>query len=131
MAAAGREEFNTLVEELVLGPEHPARPIGACGLRRPPALRALRVGAELIRAATPAATVHMSDPTWGNHAPLLGSSGLKLGRYPTTMLPRTQCGSTPCCSSWNAPQRAMCADTRCCHNPTGRTCAGAWARWQS
>ncbi len=47
---------------------------GGCG--------ALRVGAELIRAAAPAVTVHVSDPTWGNHTPLLGSSGLKLERYP-------------------------------------------------
>ena len=52
----GREEFNSAVEELVLGAGHPARRdrrartranAGRCG--------ALRVGAELIRAARPAA----------------------------------------------------------------------------
>jgi aspartate aminotransferase len=83
VSAAGREEFNAAVEELVLGRSHPARSgrrsrtvqaPGGCG--------ALRVGAELIRAAAPSATVHVSDPTWGNHAPLLGSSGLRLDRYP-------------------------------------------------
>jgi aspartate aminotransferase len=83
VAAAGREEYNVAVEHLVLGEAHPARrdrrvrtaqTPGGCG--------ALRVGAELIRAAAPAVTVHVSDPTWGNHPPLLGNSGLKLERYP-------------------------------------------------
>src|ERR1700733_695032 len=83
VAAAGREEFNQAVEELVLGSAHSARrerrvrtvqAPGGCG--------ALRLGAELIRAAAPAVTVHVSDPTWGNHTPLLGSSGLRLERFP-------------------------------------------------
>jgi aspartate/tyrosine/aromatic aminotransferase len=83
VAAAGREEYNTAVETLVLGPAHPARTMrrtrtaqtpGGCG--------ALRVGAELVRAVAPATRVHVSDPTWGNHAPLLGGCGLELERYP-------------------------------------------------
>jgi aspartate aminotransferase len=83
VAAAGREEFNTLVEELVLGADHPARrDRRARTVQTPGGCGALRVGAEVIRAAAPSATVHLSDPTWGNHAPLLGSSGLKLARYP-------------------------------------------------
>jgi aspartate aminotransferase len=40
------------------------------------------VGAELIRAIAPTAVVHLGDPTWGNHAPLLGGCGLRLERYP-------------------------------------------------
>src|SRR5450631_3272132 len=83
VAAAGREEFNTAVEELVLGIAHAARRDGrARTTQTPGGCGALRVGAELIRAASPSAAVHLSDPTWGNHAPLLGSSGLKLERYP-------------------------------------------------
>jgi aspartate aminotransferase len=83
VAAAGREEYNTSVESLVLGAAHPARTArrtrtaqtpGGCG--------ALRVGAELIRAIAPDTVVHLSDPTWGNHAPLLGGCGLRLERYP-------------------------------------------------
>jgi aspartate aminotransferase len=93
---------------------------GGCG--------ALRVGAELIRAATPSATVHISDPTWGNHPPLLGSSGLRLERYPyydaaahelrfEAMLERLD--------------RAAAGDVvlvhACCHNPTGADLApGQW-----
>jgi aspartate aminotransferase len=83
VAAPGREEYNHAVEALVLGNAHPARRSGRVRtVQAPGGCGALRVGAELIRAAAPAATVHVSEPTWANHIPLLGSSGLKLERYP-------------------------------------------------
>src|SRR5580658_9498173 len=83
VGAAGREEFNTALEELVLGAGHPARKDRrARTLQCPGGCGALRVGAELIKAASPKAAVYLSDPTWGNHAPLLGGCGLKLERYP-------------------------------------------------
>jgi aspartate aminotransferase len=130
VSAGGREEFNASVEQLVLGAVHRVRrerrvrtvqAPGGCG--------ALRVGAELIRAAAPATTVHVSDPTWGNHVPLLGSSGLRLERYPyydpaahelefDAMLERLD--------------RAAAGDVvlvhACCHNPTGADLAPE--QWQ-
>jgi aspartate aminotransferase len=121
VAAAGREEFNSSVEELVLGPQHPARADRRVRtIQTPGGCGALRVGAELIRAATPGATVHMSDPTWGNHGPLLGSSGLKLARYPyydgaahavrfEAMLQQLE----------RAPAGDVVLIHACCHNPTG------------
>jgi aspartate aminotransferase len=121
VAAAGREEFNSAVEELVLGASHVARrERRARAVQAPGGCGALRVGAELIRVASPSATVHVSDPTWGNHTPLLGSSGLRLDRYPyydaaghelrfAAMLERLD--------------RAAAGDVvlihACCHNPTG------------
>ena len=121
VSAAGREEFNSAVEEMVLGTSHVARrdrrtrtvqAPGGCG--------ALRVGAELIRAATPSAMVHVSDPTWGNHRPLLGSSGLRLQPYPyydaaahelrfDAMLERLD----------QAAAGDVLLVHACCHNPTG------------
>ncbi len=79
---AGNLEFNEAMFRLALGPLAEAlRPraaiiqtVGGCG--------ALRIGAELVRASEPDAVVHVSDPTWANHEPLLGSSGLVLQRYP-------------------------------------------------
>ena len=121
VAAAGREEFNSAVEELVLGTNHPARADGRVrSLQTPGGCGALRVGAELIRAAAPQAAVHLSDPTWGNHGPLLGSSGLKLERYPyydpsahemrfEAMLQRLR----------SAPAGDAVLLHACCHNPTG------------
>jgi aspartate/tyrosine/aromatic aminotransferase len=121
VAAAGREEFNTAVEELVLGIAHAARRDGrARTTQTPGGCGALRVGAELIRAASPSAAVHLSDPTWGNHAPLLGSSGLKLERYPyydplahklrfEAMLGRLE----------GAAAGDVVLVHVCCHNPSG------------
>ena len=121
VSAAGREEFNTAAEDLVLGTAHPARAgRRARTVQAPGGCGALRLGAELIRAAAPSATVFVSDPTWGNHGPLLGSSGLRLERYPyydpaehelrfEAMLERLD--------------RAAAGDVvlihACCHNPTG------------
>jgi len=121
VAAAGREEFNSAVEQLVLGSAHAARRDGrARTVQTPGGCGALRVGAELIRAAARATTVHVSDPTWGNHVPLLGSSGLALESYPyydsashrllfDAMLERLE--------------RAAPGDVvlvhGCCHNPSG------------
>jgi aspartate aminotransferase len=83
VAAAGREEYYTAVESMVLGDTHPARRARrARTAQTPGGCGALRVGAELLKAAAPGITVHVSDPTWPNHPSLLGNSGLKLERYP-------------------------------------------------
>ena len=132
VSAAGREEFNVAVEELVLG-DFP------CGSRsngaREPCRR--RAAAALCGWARnsfaprlPPATVHVSDPTWGNHVPLLGSSGLRLERYPyydaathelrfAAMLERLD--------------KAAAGDVvlvhACCHNPAGADLAPE--QWRS
>jgi len=60
VASAGREEFNAAVEELVLGKTHAARrERRARTVQAPGGCGALRLGAELIRAAAPAAAVHV------------------------------------------------------------------------
>jgi aspartate aminotransferase len=121
VAAAGREEFNSAVEELVLGTAHAVRrDRRATTVQTPGGCGALRVGAELIRAAAPTVAVHVSDPTWGNHTPLLGSSGLRLERYPyydtaahelrfEAMLERLD----------RAAEGDVVLIHACCHNPTG------------
>ncbi len=121
VAAAGREEFNSAVEEMVLGAAHATRrDRRARTVQTPGGCGALRVGAELIRAAAPAVSVHVSDPTWGNHTPLLGSSGLRLERYPyydpaahqlrfQAMLERLD----------RAAEGDVVLVHGCCHNPTG------------
>jgi aspartate/tyrosine/aromatic aminotransferase len=129
VAAAGREEFNGALEELVLGASHAARrerrsrtvqTPGGCG--------ALRVGAELIRAAAPQATVHVSDPTWGNHTPLLGSSGLRLERYPYYDAKSHELHFDAMLEQLDraAPGDVVLVHA-CCHNPTGTDLtAGQW-----
>jgi aspartate aminotransferase len=131
VSAAGREEFNAAVEELVLGAAHPARrDRRARTLQAPGGCGALRVGAELIKDAAPNAAVYLSDPTWGNHAPLIGDCGLKLERYPyydavshemkfEQMLQRLQSAN---------PGDAVLIHA-CCHNPTGADLSAA--QWQT
>src|ERR1700689_4568891 len=121
VGAAGREEFNTALEECVLGAGHPTRKDRrARTLQCPGGCGALRVGAELIKAASPKAVVYLSDPTWGNHAPLLGGCGLRLERYPyydaaahrllfEEMLDRLQ----------HARGGALVLVRASCHNPCG------------
>jgi aspartate aminotransferase len=131
VSAAGREEFNAAVEELVLGAAHPARrDRRARTLQAPGGCGALRVGAELIKDAAPNAAVYLSDPTWGNHAPLIGDCGLKLERYPyydafahemkfEQMLHRLQ----------TAREGDAVLIHACCHNPTGADLDAA--QWQA
>jgi aspartate aminotransferase len=121
VSAAGREEFNSAVEELVLGSSHGARrERRARTVQAPGGCGALRVGAELIRAASPSATVHVSDPTWGNHVPLLGSSGLRLARYPYYDAAAHELRFTAMLEHLD---QAAAGDVvlvhACCHNPTG------------
>jgi aspartate aminotransferase len=121
VSAAGREEFNSSVEELVLGSSHGARrERRARTVQAPGGCGALRVGAELIRAATPSATVHVSDPTWGNHEPLLGSSGLRLVRYPYYDAAAHELRFTAMLEHLD---QAAAGDVvlvhACCHNPAG------------
>jgi aspartate aminotransferase len=121
VAAAGRAEFNEAVEQLVLGAAHGAR--GARRVRTaqtPGGCGALRVGAELIRAAAPKATVYVSDPTWGNHMPLLGSSGLRLERYPYYDARSRELRFDELLERLNraAPGDVVLVHA-CCHNPTG------------
>ena len=127
VAAAGRTEFNEAVEMLVLGASHGAR--GARRVRTaqtPGGCGALRVGAELIRAAAPKTTVHVSDPTWGNHVPLLGSSGLKLERYPYYKNGAVRFEDMLDRLSRAAPGDVVLVHA-CCHNPTGADLSmGQW-----
>ncbi len=131
VAAAGRAEFNDAVVELVLGAAHGARSArrvrtaqtpGGCG--------ALRVGAELIRAAAPETTVYVSDPTWGNHMPLLGSSGLRLERYPYYDARKSEVRFEDLLERLDraAPGDVVLVHA-CCHNPTGADLSTAqWRR---
>jgi aspartate aminotransferase len=131
VAAAGREEFNTAVEEMVLGTAHAARKDRrARTVQTPGGCGALRVGAELIRAAAPGVRVHVSDPTWGNHTPLLGSSGLRLERYPYYDAAAHRLRFEAMLEHLDrAAEGEVVLIHACCHNPTGADLDPA--QWQA
>ncbi len=117
----GNLQFNDHIAALALGNSAPAltqqrlamiQTPGGCG--------ALRLVAELVRTARPTATIWVSDPTWGNHIPLLGNAGLQLRTYPY-LDPATL--SLDFSAMVDALAAAQPGDLvllhACCHNPTG------------
>jgi aspartate aminotransferase len=118
---AGNAGFNQAMEQLVLGPAHPALAAGRVrSVQTPGGCGALRLGAELIRAAVPDAVVHVSTPTWANHTPLLAGSGLRLERYPyfDTTTGGVQFAAMSAALE-RLPPRAVVLLQASCHNPTG------------
>jgi aspartate aminotransferase len=82
MPPAGDDAFNLGMQRLVLGDDSPALLEGrVSSVQTPGGCGALRIGAEIIQAATPGARVWVSDPTWPVHIPLLGSVGLQFETY--------------------------------------------------
>jgi len=117
---AGNLDFNQRIVDLALGPlaarlrERTAtiQTVGGCG--------ALRLGAELLRAANPHAVVHVSTPTWANHEPLLGTSGLTLQRYPYYDPATRSLAEGPLLDAvGRLPSGSVVLLHGCCHNPTG------------
>jgi aspartate aminotransferase len=131
VAAAGRQEFNDAVEEMALGAAHAARrDRRARTVQTPGGCGALRVGAELIHAAASAVTVHVSDPTWGNHTPLLGGSGLRLERYPYYDAAAHRLRFDAMLEHLDrAAEGDVVLIHACCHNPTGADLDPA--QWQA
>jgi aspartate/tyrosine/aromatic aminotransferase len=127
---AGNVDFNERIVDLALGPlagtlrERIAtiQTVGGCG--------ALRLGAELLKVARPDAVVHVSDPTWANHEPLLGSSGLRLERYPYYDAARHEVAFDAMLGHLSGlPAGAVVLLHACCHNPTGADLAPE--QWQA
>ena len=117
---AGNLDFNERIIGLALGPltrgladrTATIQTVGGCG--------ALRLGAELLKVSRPEAVVHVSDPTWANHEPLVGSSGLRLERYPYFDAARRDLGFDAMLDHLGRlPAGAVVLLHACCHNPTG------------
>ncbi len=117
----GNPDFNIRIAQLALSAE-----AGALAdqrqavLQTPGGCGALRLLAELIRSSRANAVVWVSDPTWGNHVPLLGNAGLQLRSYPY-LDPKTL--RLRFDDMLNALSDAAPGDVvllhASCHNPTG------------
>jgi aspartate aminotransferase len=131
VGTTGRVGFRDHVLDLVLGTDHPVRHSGRIASSQAAGgSGALRLGAQLAYAATPNATVWVSTPTWANHVPLIGSTGLKLESYPyynrdtlgvdfDDMLTHLDA---------NAKPGDLVLLHGCCHNPTGADLSNA--QWE-
>ena len=121
VAPAGNAAFNEAMGRLVLGEDHAALSSGRVRVvQGPGGCGALRLGAELIRAAAPDAVVYVSTPTWANHVPLLSGCGLKLERYPYFDAATGGVAFEAMMGALDAlPSRSVVLLHGSCHNPTG------------
>ena len=79
----GALAYNEAVAELILGATLKAGLGGRrITMQTPGGCGGLRIAAEFIARASSGSTIWGSDPTWANHKPLIGSSGLKFKSYP-------------------------------------------------
>jgi aspartate aminotransferase len=83
IAQAGPELFLTHTLDLLLGNGHATvKDKRASVVLAPGGSGSLRVAAEFVTRNVPNTRILVSDPTWNNHIPLLGSAGLKVETYP-------------------------------------------------
>ena len=79
----GTPEFNQAIATLVYGRNHGVLKDGrVTSVQTPGGCGALRVAADLLKRIRSQARIWVSDPTWANHVPLLGSAGLAIEPYP-------------------------------------------------
>lgn len=82
MPPQGDPDYLAGIRSLVLG-EVGMASLGdrSSAVQTPGGCGAVRLGAEVLHAAAPTATVWVSDPTWPVHIPLIGSVGLQFKTY--------------------------------------------------
>jgi aspartate aminotransferase len=122
VGTTGRVGFRDHVLDLVLGADHPVRGSGRiASTQAAGGSGALRLGAQLAFKASPKATVWVSTPTWANHIPLIGSTGLRLETYPYYNRETLGVDFDDMLAHLdkNAKPGDMVLLHGCCHNPTG------------
>jgi len=75
--------FNSAITELIFGNGSSVlNDDRVRTIQTPGGTGALRVGADLLKAAAPGTTVWASDPTWANHNAIFPAAGLRMEHYP-------------------------------------------------
>jgi aromatic-amino-acid transaminase len=119
LGSQGDARFTALIRPIVFG-EALAADERIVGVQTPGGCGALRLGAELVRAANPNARIHVGQPTWPNHGPLIASSGVEMAPHPYY---DRDSHAIRFAEMMDALGRADAGDLvllhGCCHNPTG------------
>ena len=80
---AGDPGYNKHMMALLFGAGHSILSSGRIkSIQAPGGSGSLRVGAEVVKRASPNAKLWLGTPTWPNHMPLLGSAGFEIEQYP-------------------------------------------------
>ena len=117
----GVKGFNSAITELIFGKDSAVLSEDRVRtVQTPGGTGALRVGADLIKAVLPEATVWMSDPTWANHYAIFPAAGLKTEIYPYF---DSESSSLRFDEMMNTLRKRVPGDVvlfhACCHNPCG------------
>lgn len=122
LGMAGNLDYNEAMQALIFGADHMVLSESRVRtLQTPGGSGGLRVAAEFLNQVRPGHRVWVSDPTWPNHGPLIGSAGLELAEYPYY-------DADSASVRFDAMMARLRADAQpgdclllhgCCHNPTG------------
>ena len=121
MPPQGDPDYLAGIRSLVLGDAGMAS-LGdrSSAVQTPGGCGAVRLGAEVLHAAAPTATVWVSDPTWPVHIPLMGSVGLQFKTY---RYYSTEMKGLDFDAMISDLEDARSGDVvllhGCCHNPSG------------
>jgi aspartate aminotransferase len=113
--------FNSAMSELIFGRDSDALQQGRVRtIQTPGGTGALRVGADLVKAAMPEAVVWTSDPTWANHLAIFPAAGLSMNSYPYFDSRNNDLRYEDMMEALGrrGPGDVVLFHT-CCHNPTG------------
>lgn len=128
---SGIPEYGQTVAHLVFGSEFHALASGSVAVAQTPGgTGALRVGAELLKAFRPQATLWGPNPTWGNHHGIFAAAGFSAKSYPyyNAALKGVDVDAM-CAALEKIPAGDIVLLHVCCHNPTGADLdAAGWAR---
>jgi aspartate/tyrosine/aromatic aminotransferase len=119
LGSQGDARFVELIKPIVFGSAG-AADSRIVGVQTPGGCGALRLGAELIAKADPSARIFVGQPTWPNHGPLIGCTGVEMVDYPYY---DRQARTLLFGAMMEALSGAKAGDVLllhgCCHNPTG------------
>ena len=117
IGSQGDARFTQLIGEIVFGPNHDPNIVG---LQTPGGCGALRIGADLIARAGGDIRIFVGQPTWPNHAPLIGTAGVPMVDYRYYDRATHRIDFDAMMESLKGAGRGdVILLHGCCHNPTG------------
>ena len=118
----GNLDYCRVVEQLILGPEHPVLSTGSVvSTQSPGAGSALRVGAELVRSVSRESRVWVSDPVWPHQLEFFEQPGMKVMTYRYYDQFRSVLQFDEMLEDLKGMRRDdLLLLHGCCHNPTGQ-----------
>ena len=120
---AGDPAFNAAMVQLILGAGFADR---AAAVATPGGTGAIRQALELIKLASPAATVWISNPTWPNHPSIIKYLGMPMAEYRYFDAATGQIDFDGVLADLGRVQPGDVVLLHgCCHNPTGANLTGA------